>query len=296
MRRFLFCFLLVFVTGSVAFADDGNVNEWFPSGDIPGVYLVELFSFHGLPRNTVPGREIKVLVNHGYAVGYSEELKVPLYAVYRFGNLQEPAEELQERSFERPPSFQVDLRTDARVTADDYTSSGYDRGHMAPNYGLRSQYGHLAQIETFLMSNIAPQKPGLNRYTWRYAEEKIAKKLAQDDRDPEKKGDDIKDLWVISGPIFEGQTKYIGDKKKIGVPTGFYKIIVRQPHFKTSSAQAIAIYYPHKPGPEEKKEQLVTIDFIEQKTGLDFHPNLIDKTENKLEKKTRGWNWKEINQ
>ena len=164
---------------------------------------------------------------------------------------------------------------------------------MAPNYGLRSQYGHLSQIETFLMSNIAPQKHGLNAGVWLKAETKAANELSQDDRKPSSKSDDIKDLWVISGPVFEGEIKYIGDKK-IAVPTGFFKIIVRQPYYRTSSAQAIAVYYPHEPGPWEQKEQFVSVDFIEEKTGLDFHPNLIDKSEDKMEKKVRGWDWEEI--
>ena len=29
-------------------------------------------------------------------------------------------------------------------------------------------------------------------------------------------------------------------------------------------------------------------------SGLDFHPNLIDKSEDKMEKKVRGWDWEEI--
>ncbi len=294
MAKYLYSFLLSFLVSSAACAADDNVNAWRPSQDIPNIHLVELYTFHGLPKNTKPDREIKVLVNHGYAVGYCEKLKVPLYAVYRYGNLQEKAERLQERSFERPPKFQIDLRTDARVHTNDFTGSGYDRGHLAPNYGLRTQYGHLTQIETFFMSNIVPQKAGLNRYTWRYAEEKIAKNLAQDDRDPTKKGDDIKDLWVISGPVFEGQVKYLGEKK-IGIPTAFYKIIVRQPHFKVNSAQAVAIYYPHEPKQGEQKERIVTVDFIEDKTRFDFHPNLPDKTEDKMEAKKRGWDWKQIN-
>lgn len=294
MTKYSSLVLFWFLFGSVAFAADDNLNEWFPSSDIPNIQLVELYTFGGLPRDTKPDRKIKVLVNHGYAVGYCEELKVPLYAVYRFGNLQESAENVPERSFERPPRFQVDLRTEAKVHYNDYTSSGYDRGHMAPNYGLRTQYGHLAQTETFFMSNIVPQKHSLNGGVWLKAETKVADQLSQDDRKP-KKGDEIKDLWVISGPIYEGETKYLSDKK-IGIPTAFYKIIVRQPYYKESSAQAIAIYYAHEPKEGEQKEQFVSVDYIEEKTGLDFHPNLIDKTENNIEKKKRGWDWEQISQ
>lgn len=293
MNKHLPTILLLFVFCSIVSGDPNNLNAWHPDASIPNVYLTELYTFHGLPKNTDSNRDIKVLVNHGYAIGYSEDLKVPLYAVYRYGNLQESAENWNERSFERPPKFQIDLRTQARIHTNDYTSSGYDRGHLAPNYGIRTQYGHLCQIETFLMSNIVPQKPSLNRYTWRYAEEKIAKVLAQDDRDPADDDDDICDLWVASGPIFEGQIQTFSDKY-IAIPTGFFKIIVRQRSYWDSSIEAIALYYPQEPATDADKEQFVTVDWVETKTNLDFHCNLTDKIEDKVEKNKRGWDWAEV--
>ena len=133
MRKYLYLvsILILVLIPSLTFTDDDNSNTWFPNSDIPNIHLVALYTFHGLPKNTEPDREIKILVNHSYAVGYSEELKGPLYAVYRYGNLQDRSENLVERSFERPSNFQIDLRTAARVGTDDYTGSGYDRGHVA---------------------------------------------------------------------------------------------------------------------------------------------------------------------
>jgi endonuclease G, mitochondrial len=292
MKKIIILLALFFITNT-SFIYAENENLWYPDPSIVNIQLVELYTFNGLPKNTNSDRDIKILVNHGYAVGYSEELKVPLYVTYRYGNLSESSEEVQERSFKRPPKFQVDLRTNSKVHTNDYTGSGYDRGHMAPNYGIRTQYGHLSQIETFLMTNIVPQDKSLNRYTWVSAEKKVANTLAQDDRDPDDDGDDIPDLWVISGPIFEGEIEHFGEKQ-IAIPDAFYKIIVRQKSYYDSSAEAIAIYYPHKPKDGEEKEQFVSVDFIEEKTGLDFHPNFIDKYEEKMEGKIRDWNWNKI--
>lgn len=49
-----------------------------------------------------------------------------------------------------------------RAYPNDYTNSGYDRGHMAPaGDAVASQAG---MDETFLLTNIAPQiGPGFNR-------------------------------------------------------------------------------------------------------------------------------------
>jgi endonuclease G len=270
---------------SPAFADN-NQNKWSPDSNIPDIYRVELFTFHGFPHNLIADREIRILVNSAYAVCYSEELKIPLFAVYRYGNVAAYAEGMPERYFERPDKFQVDLRTKSRVHTDDYTGSGFDRGHMAPNFGIRNQYGHIAQLETFLMTNIVPQRPSLNRYTWKDAEHDIASSLSQQG--------DISDLWIISGVIFQGELNTIGDKK-IAIPTGFYKIIVHRTSYTESSAKAIAIYYPHEPKQGEPKYKFVSIDYIEELTKFDFHPNLIDSVEDRLEKQVRGWDWQLIN-
>lgn len=50
------------------------------------------------------------------------------------------------------------------ATHDDYSFSGYDRGHMCPAAD-RSSSGEL-MLSTFVTSNIAPQAPRLNRGTW----------------------------------------------------------------------------------------------------------------------------------
>jgi len=46
----------------------------------------------------------------------------------------------------------------------DYTHSGYDRGHMAPNADFNDTYENA--LMTFFIANIWPQTPELNRVTW----------------------------------------------------------------------------------------------------------------------------------
>jgi len=46
----------------------------------------------------------------------------------------------------------------------DYTNSGYDRGHMAPNGDFNDSYEHA--VMTFFIANIWPQTPSLNRNEW----------------------------------------------------------------------------------------------------------------------------------
>ena len=37
---------------------------------------------------------------------------------------------------------------------------------MAPNWGVSICYGRQAQVETFLLTNVIPQTPALNRGLW----------------------------------------------------------------------------------------------------------------------------------
>jgi DNA/RNA endonuclease G (NUC1) len=46
----------------------------------------------------------------------------------------------------------------------DYTRSGFDRGHMAPNADFNDTYENA--VRTFFIANIWPQTPELNRVRW----------------------------------------------------------------------------------------------------------------------------------
>ncbi|CAG0911930.1 unnamed protein product, partial [Cyprideis torosa] len=73
---------------------------------------------------------------------------------------------------ERLDSFRVDLRIPAmfRAGLEDYVGSGYDRGHLIASADRRSS--GVLNSETFLLSNMSPQHPRLNRGLWKTLEEK----------------------------------------------------------------------------------------------------------------------------
>ena len=51
-----------------------------------------------------------------------------------------------------------------RAYPHDYSRTGYDKGHLKPNAVV--DYSRVLQRETFRLSNVAPQAPGLNRVLW----------------------------------------------------------------------------------------------------------------------------------
>ncbi|WP_461255987.1 DNA/RNA non-specific endonuclease [Treponema sp. R80B11-R83G3] len=55
----------------------------------------------------------------------------------------------------------------------DYTNSGYDRGHMAPNADFNDTYENA--LMTFFIANIWPQTPNVNRVEWLKTENQTRK-------------------------------------------------------------------------------------------------------------------------
>jgi len=116
----------------------------------------ELRIYGGLPNASNYGHPVIVLTNAAYLSGYCEARRNPAWVAFSVGSISIGS------TAKRPSKFTTDTRTRS-ATHDDYTGSGFDRGHMAPNYAIGTRYGHEAQRETFLMSNISPQAPDLNR-------------------------------------------------------------------------------------------------------------------------------------
>lgn len=213
---------------------------------------------------------VRVLANTGYVVGYSDALGNPLWAAYKMTDLT-----LGDTP-PRPEEFSVDSRTVARIEPSVYSRSGYDRGHLAPNYAIATRYGRRAQEETFLMSNIMPQKHGLNAGLWKNLEQKIATNY------PGRFGE----VWVLAGPIFGAKPERL--QRRVAVPEAFYMIIVDE---SDGRVRAQAFIFPQDATGDSLDAYLASIDEIERRTGLNFLAELPDDAESALEsrKVARVW-------
>lgn len=210
--------------------------------------------------------EVRLLANRAYLVGYSDTLGNPLWAAYRVGDvnpLPAPAE--------RPERFEIDARTIARVPPDSYSGTGYDRGHLAPNYAIATRYGEEAQRETFLMSNVMPQRHGLNAGLWKRLEMEIATSW------PARFGE----VWVVTGPVFAARPAQLGGKNGPAVPEACYMIVVDE---SAERVRALAFVLPQTPPAGASVEDfLTTVDEVERRTGLDFFADLPAAAQTQLE-------------
>ncbi len=210
----------------------------------------------------------RILRNHGFILGYSDLRGNPLWVEYAL----DPGE-TNARSFKRPARFETDWRSINRVSRDSYQGSGYDRGHMAPNYAMSHLYGRAGQMDSFLMTNVTPQKPKLNQQLWQHLEETEIKHFAKL----------FGKVWVITGPIFKGKVERLASDWTVQIPDAFYKIYITEA-VQGKPPVALGFLIPQTVSGKESLAQFVTsIDTIEAQTGLDFFAQLDDRTEAALE-------------
>ncbi len=219
--------------------------------------------YQGVPIRTTYPHAVTMLDNGAFVVGYDETRKLPVWVAYRlFPNPEMFA-------FTRPSGFRIDRRTTARISHDDYTHSGFSRGHMAPNFAIMTRYGREAQRATFLMSNVAPQLQALNGGPWENLESTIARDFANN----------LEEVWIVTGPIFDDTDEQI--PSGVEIPDRFYKIIIDE---QNDEPRALAfIMEEDTRAPADLADFLVSIKEVEEAAGFDFFPGLADATETALE-------------
>jgi endonuclease G len=206
------------------------------------------FAQYGLPDQQK--KSDMYLCRDGYLVGYNFKTKEPNWVVYRL------TEKSVSAHIKRQNNFAPDLTIPVpyRAELSDYKHSGYDRGHLAPYAAM--DFSQESARQSFLLSNMAPQKAQLNRQGWARLESDVrcwAKSL--------------KEVYVVTGVIFKNQTpcKFIG-KNKVAVPDYFYKVI-----YAPKQHRAIAFVMPNAPVKKNQVSQYRdTIINIEQRTGMQF--------------------------
>lgn len=220
----------------------------------------------------------RIFRNKGFMVGYSDIRGNPLWVSYQLKPVPGDAPH-----YPRPQRFSADWRNLTRIAQEDYHNSGYDRGHMAPNYAISRLYGRSAQHDTFLMTNITPQKPRLNQKLWQRLEEveidHFARKFGK--------------IWVVTGPVFEENIERLKSSFWVEIPDAFYKIYALPPTRPGQPLKMLAFIMPQKVrGTESLDRFLVSIDQVEKRTGFDFFHELEDRLEEELESSINPMPWR----
>jgi len=195
-----------------------------------------------------------LLVKPQYVVSYNAERGTPNWVSWQL-----------DQSWLGKIDRQNDFRADdtlpqgfIQITPTDYTGSGYDRGHLAPSADrTRTTEDNSA---TFLMTNMVPQRPDLNRGPW--------EKLERYCRDLVAEG---KQLYIVAG--VSGSQKRL--RERVTAPASTWKVVVvlDSPDAAiTPTTRVIAVDMPNRRGIKENDWQTfrTTVDAIEAETGLDL--------------------------
>jgi len=183
------------------------------------------------------GKEIvvpntKVLCNSFYAIVYDDANNANVFST----------EVAQARVVKVPrkDDFRGDKRIADTPVPEDYTNSGYDRGHMVP---AANSDDPIEMSDTFLMTNMTPQLPSVNRIAWKNLEERVRS---------------VPFKWVVTGAHYPAKPKTIG-KAKVPVPDFLYKVA----YFESGN---VAVYIVDNVTPKSQVETM-KLEELEAKIG-----------------------------
>ena len=166
----------------------------------------------------------------------------------------------------RPSRFSSDTRVGNPVRHDDYTHSGALTAVIwPPNMAIGLQFGPEIQRETFLLTNICPQEPGLNRGIW--------KNIEQKEQDAWRRHAANCGRWW--GQVFRRPTRAAAQwdsRTKFVLGASLWM------KTRVANHSAICLHFEES-ATEGWRYTVVSIDAIEDLTGIDFFTLLPDQVE-----------------
>lgn len=148
----------------------------------------------------------------------------------------------------------------------------YNRGHQLPS---ADRLNYDSNVATFYGTNMTPQMSELNAQAWGVLEGMVRTWARKCDT-----------LYVVTGCTVKGSTTYVKDNegKSVTVPTGYFKALLGYKKSgtigisgTTGGYTATAFWFDHKEYADNSSAvmaQRITVDQLEEKTGIDFFVNL----------------------
>ena len=224
-----------------------------------------VYTFRNHRKYGEPCKTDIVLDRDGYSLGYSFKYKNPLWVSYVISEGSVAVDVDRSDEFYGDP----EIPEKYRVQPEDYSNTGYDRGHLAPSAAI--DFSRVANQQTFAMSNVAFQDPKLNRQAWGSLEKTVRGWTKTKGK-----------LYVITGPLFDEKPKRIND---VAVPSRFYKII-----YAIAQNQAIGFIFPNE---DIKAAQLwsyaMSVKDVEKETDYKFFPKLGRRARKLKSETTVSW-------
>ena len=220
----------------------------------------------------VPGKADTVINRPGYALGYIESHEQAAWVIYKLTR-----SEVLEKVAKRSNQFMEDPEIPTgSATSVDYRKTGYDRGHLAPAADMAFSVRTMA--DSFYYSNMSLQKRNFNRGIWKRLEEQVRHFAIVEG-----------EIYVVTGPVFPKEKAITIGPNQVTVPKYFYKVI----YDLTPPEKMIAFVLPNEGSKADLRTFAVTVDYVEELTGLDFFSTVPQPKQEGLERSitVESWDW-----
>ncbi len=208
------------------------------------------------------------LVKHAYySLSYSEENEQAEWVYYTLNP------EMLKQKVKRRDNYYLDTNiTTHSASKKDYSGSTYHKGHLVPARDML--FSNHSMLQSFYMSNIAPQNSSFNKGIWLKLENRIRKWVTSEG-----------EMHIVAGGVFSNNLGKIG-LNQVTIPSYFYKIV-----YSEEKNKMIGFVIPNKNNSSDLKDLAFSVDSIESLTNINFFYQLDDAIENTLEsdKKFKDW-------
>ena len=135
-------------------------------------------------------------------------------------------------------------------------------------------FSNHSMLQSFYMSNIAPQNSSFNKGIWLKLENRIRKWVSSEG-----------EMHIVAGGVFSNNLGKIG-LNQVTIPSYFYKIV-----YSEEKNKMIGFVIPNKNNSSDLKDLAFSVDSIESLTNINFFYQLDDAIENTLESDTKFKDW-----
>jgi DNA/RNA endonuclease G (NUC1) len=207
-----------------------------------------------------------------YTAAYNVSRGTPNWVSYELDSRQMVAGQDRCNCFTADPL----LPPDKQIFTSDYTSGGFDRGHMTRSFDRTA--ANVDNATTFYLTNIVPQMADLNQGVWAQFENALGDSATKGGRA----------VYVITGPLFSQShaLTFLKNEGKVAIPDSTWKVAVIGPRnegvpFTRNDVQTwddlagvtvLAVNMPNVAGIRNDpwSKYLTTVDKIEGATGYDL--------------------------
>ncbi|MBR1550526.1 MAG: DNA/RNA non-specific endonuclease [Bacteroidales bacterium] len=198
------------------------------------------------------GPEEDIIVHLGYTASYNHTTLCPDWVAWELTAEEADGQNDGQFSFSRDPDVQF-----PKASREDYSRSGYDKGHMAPRADMR--WSCQALEESYYFTNICPQDHEMNSQAWRKIEE-LTRRLAKR----------YGSVWVVCGPIFDDSGRKIGG---VAVPSAFFKALAVN---TAEGYRTVGFLVDNDAQSFSPRHYAVSVDSVEVAIGRNLFP-LVDE-------------------